>query len=182
MSARVEPLQRAPAWMQGGAVALGCGAIAAQHPSYPSVFAVFVVGALGAIGIARADLRPASALRWAGAAATGCVAFALTRAFAAPIGIRITGLGLLFLAGAAIAEELFFRRFVYGLVEGRAGPGAAIAVSAVLFAVVHLPMYGMRAMPVDLVAGLLLGWQRWVSGTWTASAITHVVANFLQMG
>jgi hypothetical protein len=28
-------------------------------------------------------------------------------------------------------------------------------------------------------AGLLFGWQRWASGTWTVPAATHAVANAL---
>jgi hypothetical protein len=32
-------------------------------------------------------------------------------------------------------------------------------------------------MPIDFAAGLVLGWQRWATGTWTAPAATHVFAN-----
>jgi membrane protease YdiL (CAAX protease family) len=49
----------------------------------------------------------------------------------------------------------------------------------VVFALVHLPAYGTAAIPVDFGAGLLFGWQRWASGTWTAPAITHGAANLL---
>ena len=48
-----------------------------------------------------------------------------------------------------------------------------------LFALVHLPAYGVVALPVDLGAGLLLSWQRWASGTWTVPAGTHAFANVL---
>ena len=49
---------------------------------------------------------------------------------------------------------------------------AAVVVvgSALLFAAVHVPLYGVAALPVDLGAGLLLSWQRWASGTWTVPA------------
>jgi membrane protease YdiL (CAAX protease family) len=50
---------------------------------------------------------------------------------------------------------------------------------AVLFAAVHVPLYGWAALPVDLGAGLLLGWQRHASGTWLVPAATHAVANLL---
>jgi hypothetical protein len=36
-------------------------------------------------------------------------------------------------------------------------------------------------MPVDLAAGVLLGWQRWATGSWTASAVTHAAANVLMV-
>jgi membrane protease YdiL (CAAX protease family) len=79
---------------------------------------------------------------------------------------------------AAVGEEAFFRRFLYDRLA-RWGPGVAVAVSALAFAAVHVPAYGWAALPVDLGAGILLGWQRWASGTWLAPAATHVFANFL---
>ena len=81
---------------------------------------------------------------------------------------------------AALAEEAFFRRFLYGLLVPS---GAAIAVggSAALFAVVHVTVYGWWVLPLDLAAGLVLSWQRWASGSWVAPAITHVIANVLAL-
>jgi CAAX prenyl protease-like protein len=49
----------------------------------------------------------------------------------------------------------------------------------VLFALVHVPVYGISALPVDLGAGALFGWQRAVSGSWSAPAATHVFANLM---
>ena len=79
---------------------------------------------------------------------------------------------------AAVSEEAFFRRFLYGRLV-RYGPLAAIGISALLFAVVHVPAYGVAVFLVDLGAGLLLAWQRWASGGWAAPAATHVAANIL---
>ena len=79
---------------------------------------------------------------------------------------------------AAVAEEALFRRLAYGHLR-RLGVGVAIGVSAVLFAGVHVPAYGAAALPVDLGAGLLFGWQRWAAGTWTVPAATHAAANLL---
>lgn len=79
---------------------------------------------------------------------------------------------------AAVAEEALFRRVLYARLL-RLGAVAAITITAVVFAVVHLPAYGTAAIPVDLGAGLLFGWQRWASGTWTAPALTHGAANLL---
>jgi membrane protease YdiL (CAAX protease family) len=79
---------------------------------------------------------------------------------------------------AAVAEEALFRRLAYARLEPF---GAAVAVvgSAVLFGLVHVPAYGLSALPVDVGVGLLFGWQRWASGTWTVPAATHAVANAL---
>ena len=79
---------------------------------------------------------------------------------------------------AAVAEEALFRRLAYARLE-RFGALVAIAGSALLFALVHVPAYGMAALPVDVGAGLLFGWQRWASGTWTVPAATHAFANAL---
>ena len=79
---------------------------------------------------------------------------------------------------AAVAEEAFFRRLVYGaLLAG--GPGAALVGSSLLFAAVHVTVYGLWVLPLDLAAGLLLGWQRQVTGSWAVPAVTHAVANLL---
>ena len=79
---------------------------------------------------------------------------------------------------AAVAEEALFRRVAYAALEPY-GPGLAIAVTAALFALIHVPLYGVAVLPVDLGAGLLFGWQRWASGSWGAPAATHALANVL---
>ena len=79
---------------------------------------------------------------------------------------------------AAVGEEALFRRLAYARLE-RFGALVAIAGSALLFGLVHVPAYGTAALPVDVGAGLLFGWQRWASGTWTVPAATHAFANGL---
>jgi len=79
---------------------------------------------------------------------------------------------------AAVAEEALFRRAAYGALE-RCGALVAVGATALAFALVHVPLYGVAAFPVDLGAGLLLSWQRWASGTWTVPAATHAAANLL---
>lgn len=77
---------------------------------------------------------------------------------------------------AAVAEEALFRRVAYARLA-KYGALVAIAGSAMLFALIHLPAYGFAALPVDLGAGVLFGWQRWASGTWLVPAGTHAFAN-----
>jgi len=79
---------------------------------------------------------------------------------------------------AAVAEEALFRRLAYAELA-RVSVALAVGGSALLFALVHLPLYGAASFPLDLGAGLLLSWQRWASGAWTVPAATHVVANLL---
>jgi membrane protease YdiL (CAAX protease family) len=91
-----------------------------------------------------------------------------------PVGAATLPLSLL----AAVAEEALFRRTAFSALE-RFGATAAVVTTAVLFAVVHVPLYGLAAFPVDLGAGLLFGWQRAASGSWTVPAATHAAANLV---
>jgi membrane protease YdiL (CAAX protease family) len=81
---------------------------------------------------------------------------------------------------AAVGEEAFFRRLLYGVLV-RWGPPVAVAISAVAFAAIHVPAYGLPAAVANLGAGILFGWQRWASGGWSAPALTHAVANALAL-
>lgn len=108
---------------------------------------------------------------------TGLAVFALAGAITGPrpsVPWAASALGLSLLAG--VAEEALFRRALYGALVRR-GPAIAVIVSALAFALLHVPAYGWVAFPVDLGAGLVFGWQRHASGSWAAPALTHVTAN-----
>ena len=109
-----------------------------------------------------------------GVLAFTAASFLVRPQFPLPRGVEVLALNTL----AAFSEEAFFRRLVYGVLE-RWGASLAIAGSALLFALIHVPLYGTAAVWVDLGAGLVLSWQRWASGTWTASGATHAAANLL---
>lgn len=79
---------------------------------------------------------------------------------------------------AAVAEEALFRRVAFAALLP-AGPVCAIAGSALLFGLAHVTVYGWWAFPVDVGAGIVLGWQRWASGSWTIPAVTHALADLL---
>jgi membrane protease YdiL (CAAX protease family) len=91
-----------------------------------------------------------------------------------PLALKVVALGSL----AAVAEEVFFRHFVY---DALSPGGATLAVvgSALLFALVHVTVYGWWVLPIDLTAGLVLSWQRWATGSWKVPGVTHVLANLL---
>jgi membrane protease YdiL (CAAX protease family) len=119
----------------------------------------------------RPRLSPVIALAF-GAAAVIATARVAGTSIPSPWSAAALPLSLL----AAVAEEALFRRVAYARLE-RLGAVAGIAGSALLFGLVHVPAYGLAALPVDLGAGLLFGWQRWASGTWTVPAATHALAN-----
>jgi membrane protease YdiL (CAAX protease family) len=113
-------------------------------------------------------------VRVGGLIGVGLAAAAGGRPAAAPLGAAALPLSFF----AALAEEALFRRAAYGWLDCCGAP-LAIAGSALLFAMIHVPLYGPAALPVDLGAGVLLSWQRWASGSWTVPAATHAVANLV---
>jgi len=111
----------------------------------------------------------------------GAAGFALGRA-AVDVPLRPSGLPLAvgLNALAAVAEEAFFRRYLYGLL-GRFGPAVAVVATAAAFALVHVTVWGWWILPLDLAAGLVLSWQRASTGRWSVPAATHVLANTLAL-
>lgn len=77
----------------------------------------------------------------------------------------------------AAAEEILLRGVLFSLVESVAGPLAAVAVSSTAFALLHVPLYGWSALPLDLAVGLWLGGLRLVSGGVAAPATAHILAD-----
>jgi hypothetical protein len=161
------------------------------HPTLVvlALFAVlFVVG--GGWPIGRQPVLEAIALRSEGLLppeprrapvvavfAVGVVAFGVARILggggpAHAMVLRLVALNTL----AAVAEEAIFRRLAFALLSPL-GPSASIVGSASMFAAVHIGIYGLRVVPLDFAAGLLLGWQRLASRDWRVPAATHAIAN-----
>lgn len=154
--------------------------VVARSPIVQAILLVSLYLAVGAIGLG-ADVGPAEAARVSrifvlglGLAAVMVVAGGTGPLPAGPATIAAVALS----SAAAVSEETFFRRFLFGWIA-RYGGLLALIVSAVCFAAVHVPAYGLASLPVNLGAGLLLSWQRWASGTWLIPAATHVAANLL---
>jgi membrane protease YdiL (CAAX protease family) len=124
------------------------------------------------VGRDRPHLSPVTALGF-GVAAVVATAWLAGPSVPSPWSAAALPLSML----AAVAEEALFRRVAYA----RLGFGVVVGVagSALLFGLVHVPAYGLAALPLDVGAGLLFGWQRWASGTWTVPAATHAFANAL---
>jgi membrane protease YdiL (CAAX protease family) len=80
-------------------------------------------------------------------------------------------------AAIAIAEEVALRGALFTAVRSGYGDGAALVVTTLLFAAMHVPLYGIGSLPLDLAAGLLLGGLRIVSGGVLAPAAAHVLAD-----
>jgi membrane protease YdiL (CAAX protease family) len=148
--------------------ALGAGVLLAGY-------AAMTAGSVAATGRRGRD-RAAPAGLWIPlAAGLGAVVLARAASGIAPP-VPVTASVVVLNVAAAVAEEAFFRGFLFARLQPW-GAGVAVVVTALLFALIHLPLYGAAALPVDLGAGLLLSWQRAASGTWAAPAATHALAN-----
>ena len=157
-------------------VVVGCGALASRSSlaaatSRPTaVLVLLFCGLLGAgawlpvpRGTWSSSMRVDARVH-ATVALLGIVAFAAGRVLVggrAPVALSTYAVVTSSLA--AIAEEAFFRRLCFGLLRP-AGPTFAIVGSSALFAIVHVATYGWWVLPLDMAAGLLLGWQRAATG------------------
>ena len=78
----------------------------------------------------------------------------------------------------ATLEETSIRGVLYRRWAGEAGTVAAIVVGAAVFALIHLPRYGLAAMPLDAAVGLALGGLRALTGRVLPCAVAHTVADW----
>jgi membrane protease YdiL (CAAX protease family) len=168
-------------------VATGCALLVLRPVlfanGHSTAIGITLFGLLAAAGIAwPVGEEPAVALalpRRALVVGVGVAAFAAARAIGggeppAPALLEVMALNSL----AAVAEEAFFRRLAFDALRER-GELFAIVATALLFAVVHITVYGFWVLPLDLAAGLVFGWQRSAGRSWTVPAVTHVIANLL---
>jgi membrane protease YdiL (CAAX protease family) len=78
----------------------------------------------------------------------------------------------------ATLEETSIRGVLYRRWASEAGTVAAIVVGAAVFALIHLPRYGLAAMPLDAAVGLALGGLRALTGRVLPCAVAHTVADW----
>jgi len=77
----------------------------------------------------------------------------------------------------AVAEEVVLRGMLWSAAEKWRGTVAALVMTTGAFGLLHVPLYGWEALPLDLAVGLLLGGLRTAAGGWGASALAHTVAD-----
>lgn len=159
------------------AVFVGCLALAARVPSFWAVVVTAAVGVVGAIARVEREEQKGR-LPFVLAVLAGSVPFAIANSWLRPSFAQTGVVVILASLVAALAEEIFFRRLVYGWLA-RWGAGVAIVGAGALFALVHLPAYGLTTLPLNFAAGVIFGWQRWSTGSWKAPAATHAIANLL---
>jgi membrane protease YdiL (CAAX protease family) len=77
----------------------------------------------------------------------------------------------------AFAEEAVLRGVLFDRVRRGGGTLAAVVVTTIAFALLHVPQYGWHVVPLDLAVGLTLGGLRMAAGTVAAPAVAHAVAD-----
>jgi membrane protease YdiL (CAAX protease family) len=89
-------------------------------------------------------------------------------------------IGLVFVI-QALAEEFFFRGYLFSALRGKSGPLTTVIVSALLFGFFHvIAMPGPFAMYrflSSVLLGLVLGWVAWHSGSVFPGMILHATHN-----
>ena len=115
--------ERARFFLTAAAVLLGCAALAARPAGGPtasglpdiSLIVVVVVGMIGVTApVPSQSENLLGRVQWSAAVVLGVAAFAAARLLTAPIGPPVTALAAASTLVAAVAEEAFFRRLVYG--------------------------------------------------------------------
>ena len=173
------PLTRTRPWITPAVAGAGLLALAARAPSAGAVLVTAAVGAAGAIAPVKGRIDESEArLRLPWVVALGTAPFFVAASWLRPSFVDAGAFAIAASVLAAVAEELFFRRLVFGWLSSW-GPAVAIVGSAALFAIVHAPAYGLAVLPIDFAGGLIFGWQRRASGGWQAPALTHSIANLL---
>jgi membrane protease YdiL (CAAX protease family) len=77
----------------------------------------------------------------------------------------------------AVAEEVLLRGVLWSAAEKWRGTVAALVMTTGAFGLLHVPLYGWEALPLDLAVGLLLGGLRMAAGGWGSAAVAHTVAD-----
>jgi membrane protease YdiL (CAAX protease family) len=185
-----------PGWLQAALLVVGLGAIViARAAAYRAGLDPLALGAafgagvflLAAVGGARLPKPRRLAPACAAGGAVGLLLIAAGLAGPALGGASsIPGLGrpaapfvpwAAIIVGVAVAEEAVLRGVLFDRLRRGGGVPVAILVTTVLFALMHVPLYGWHVVPLDLAVGLALGGLRLVTGGAAAPAVAHAVAD-----
>ncbi len=104
-------------------------------------------------------------------------------AWAGPVAGSERALGDFWVWGAIAAaiaslEEIVIRGWLQPSWTAERGPVAGVVIASIVFALIHLPRYGLGAMPLDFSVGLALGGLRLVTGRVLPCAVAHVIADW----
>ena len=185
LGGRARPVLRG-AWLLTTVAALALLRAAANGPGSASAFAAGSAFGAATLGLAWLDeWRPSrpSAGGLAIGAAGGLVLIGLPELLgpsaAHALGMRpqpFAAWALITLLVAA-GEEVLLRGAALDAIESAFGLPAAIGLSSLAFALIHVPLYGWGVVPLDLAAGVWLAGLRLTSGGLTAPIAAHALAD-----
>lgn len=91
----------------------------------------------------------------------------------------LLSLGILILL-APVLEEIYYRGFIFPVLQKRLGAVAAVVIVTLWFAVAHTfqSLDDMIVIPIIGAAGAVYTIQRWWTGSLTAPIVTHWTYNF----
>jgi membrane protease YdiL (CAAX protease family) len=75
------------------------------------------------------------------------------------------------------AEEALLRGRLFDAVQRAGGIAAAVLITTIAFALMHVPLYGWHVVPLDLGVGLALGGLRLATRSIAAPTAAHAVAD-----
>ena len=82
----------------------------------------------------------------------------------------------------AFLEEWTCRGALWTICRRVTGRGATLAISAVLFGLLHAPMWGWAGVPSRILLGFVFGALRLRTGGLTAPITAHLLNNFVAIG
>jgi membrane protease YdiL (CAAX protease family) len=183
-------------WLQAALLVVGLGAIViARAAAYRAGLDPLALGAafgtgvflLAAAGGAKLPQVRRLASACAAGAAVGLLLIAAGLAGPALGGVgSIPGLGrpaapfvpwAAIIVGVAVAEEAVLRGVLFDRLRRVGGPLVALLVTTLVFALMHVPLYGWHVVPLDLAVGLALGGLRLATGGVAAPAVAHAFAD-----
>lgn len=161
------------------------GGAGARSISAGLIFGTLVAALAALLAVRTVPVHAArlSVLRRFGCGAVGavvlCVPAALRHVDGAAVSVPLQGY-LPWAAGVvvvAVAEEALLRGSLFTALHRRAGIPAAIGVTSVAFALLHVPLYGTAVVPLDLAVGVWLGALRAGTGSVAVPAVAHALAD-----
>jgi membrane protease YdiL (CAAX protease family) len=94
----------------------------------------------------------------------------------------LIGFGVLTCLVAPLAEELFFRGFMFSVLAGRLGVWVGAAITGVIFGLIHLPGAPALGVAVLVVFGFALCILYWKSGSLIPCMALHAFNNSVSFG
>ncbi|MEA2609712.1 MAG: Type prenyl endopeptidase Rce1-like [Chloroflexota bacterium] len=158
---------------------------AATISAAADAIAIGLIFGLGLLGLAAiAGWRPASERRSslvigvAGGGVLVVLAMATRASLApslAPPGPFVPWAGVTVLV--ASAEEILLRGALFDELERTIGVGLAVVATSLVFALMHVPLYGWGVLPLDFGVGLWFAGLRLATGGIAAPAMAHAMAD-----